>query len=44
MANRQVEMNKRMLNALVVEEKDKMVVVPTVIPENDTLIAILCQF
>ena len=44
MANRQVKMSKKILNALVVKEKDKTAVVPTVIPENDTLISILCQF
>ena len=44
MADRQVKMNKKMLNALIVKEKDKTAVVLTVIPENDTLISILCQF
>ena len=43
MANRQVKMNKKMLNALIVKEKDKTAVVLTVIPENDTLISILYQ-
>ena len=44
MANHQVRMNKKMLNALVVKKEDKTAVVPTVISENDTLISIVCQF
>ena len=44
MTNRQVKIDKKKLYALVVKQKDKTAVVPTVIPENDTLISILCQF
>ena len=44
MANRQIKMYKKMSNALLVIQKDKTAVVPTVIPENDTLISIFCQF
>ena len=44
MANRQIEINRKMLYELVVKQKDKTGMVPTVIPENDTLISILCQF
>ena len=44
MTNRQVKIDKKKLYALVVKQKDKTAVVPTVIPENNTLISILCQF
>ena len=43
-ANRQVKINKKMLYVLVFKYTDKMGVVLTVIPGNDLLISIFCQF